>query len=897
MYRPRLLSTTAERVNNGPTEVGMRTSVYGGAVLAGIALLSGSASRISGQEPQSEPALVEVAEGTDLYIVELASPPTADGTSLAQTRGEKAAFRRDAANAGVRFLERYAYDGVFNGLSIRTGSTRSQLARLAGVKAVYPVLEVALPDVEPGESPELFSALSLTGADAAQNELGLTGAGVRVAVMDTGLDYHHPALGGCFGPGCRVVVGHDFVGDAFNASDTAATIPVNPVPVPDNDPDDCQGHGTHVSGIVGANDGATGLKGVAPGVTFGAYRVFGCDGNTTSDVMLAAMDRILADGADVLNMSIGASFQWPQYPTAQASDRLVRKGVVVVASAGNSGANGLYSLSAPSVGEKVISVASFDNIQTRARVFTISDDNRPISFNQATAAPPAPGEGSALMARTGTATSAADACDPLPVGSLAGRIALIRRGTCGFFVKATNAQIAGAVAVVIYNNVAGRQSITVAGTPAVTIPVVSISDTDGVLINNRLASGPVTLTWTHDVSVTPFATGNTISGFSSYGTSPNLSLKPDVGAPGGQIWSTYPLEKGGFFNNSGTSMASPHVAGAVALLLESRPHTSPAAVRTLLQNTALPKNWFGNPLLGFLDNVHRQGAGMVQIEDAIRATTLVEPSRLALGESEGGPATRELALRNDAPSAVTYELSHQAALATGPNTFAPAFFNAPAVVTFSAPSVTVPAGGSATVSVTIAPNAGLANRSLYGGYVVLTPVGGGQVLRVPFSGFKGDYQAIRALEPTRCGYPLLARVGGSTSCPGGPPALTLNGFTSQPAGASYTMVATDIPVILLHLDHQVRRLRFDVTEVATGKSWHRALEDNYFGRSSGATTFFAIGWDGTTQAGRKTYVVPNGQYQITVSVIKALGDDNNPAHVESWVSPTITIARPPSPTP
>jgi minor extracellular serine protease Vpr len=575
----------------------------------------------------------------------------------------------------------------------------------------------------------------------------------------------------------------------------------------------------------------------------------------------------------------------------------VRKGVVVVASAGNSGANGLYSLSAPSVGEKVISVASFDNVQSRARVFTISDDNRPISFNQATGAPPAPSEGSALMARTGTATSAADACDPLPAGSLTGRIALIRRGTCGFFVKATNAQNAGAAAVVIYNNVAGRQSITVAGTPAVTIPVVSISDTDGVLINNRLAAGPVTLTWTTNVSVTPVATGNTISGFSSYGASPNLSLKPDIGAPGGQIWSTYPLEKGGFFNNSGTSMASPHVAGAVALLLEARPHTPPAAVRTVLQNTALPRNWFGNPALGFLENVHRQGAGMVQIDDAIRATTGIEPSRLALGESEGGPATRELTIRNDTASAVTYQLSHTAALATGPNTFAPAFFNAPATVTFSAASVTVPAGGSSTVAVTIAPNAALADRSLFGGYLLATPVSGGQVLRVPFSGFKGDYQAIRALEPTRCGYPLLARVGGSTSCPGGPPAVTLTGFTSQPAGATFTMVGNDVPVILLHLDHQVRRVRFDVTDVATGKSWHRALEDEYVGRNSGATSFFAEAWNGTTQAGRKTYIVPNGQYQITISVTKALGDDDNPAHTESWTSPTITIARPPSTTP
>jgi subtilisin family serine protease len=87
-------------------------------------------------------------------------------------------------------------------------------------------------------------------------------------------------------------------------------------------------HGTHVAGIVGANGV---LKGVAPGVTFHAYRVFGCTGTTSSDIMLEAMERAAADGSDVLNMSIGAAYQWPQYPTSQGADRLVNEGVIVVA--------------------------------------------------------------------------------------------------------------------------------------------------------------------------------------------------------------------------------------------------------------------------------------------------------------------------------------------------------------------------------------------------------------------------------------------------------------------------------------------------------------------------------------------------------------------------------------
>ena len=149
--------------------------------------------------------------------------------------------------------------------------------------------------------------------------LGYRGNGVKVGIFDSGIDVDHPDL--------RVVGGVDLVGDG-------------------NGLDDCNGHGTHVAGIVGANGT---VKGVAPGVTFGAYRVFGCAGSTTSDIMVEAMERALADDMDVLNMSIGSSFQWPQYPTAQAADRLVNKGMVVVASIGNSGTSGLYAAGAPGV--------------------------------------------------------------------------------------------------------------------------------------------------------------------------------------------------------------------------------------------------------------------------------------------------------------------------------------------------------------------------------------------------------------------------------------------------------------------------------------------------------------------------------------------------------------------
>jgi minor extracellular serine protease Vpr len=194
--------------------------------------------------------------------------------------------------------------------------------------------------------------------------------------------------------------------------------------------------------------------------------------------MISAMERALFDGMDILNMSIGASFQWPQYPTAVAASRLVNKGMVVVTSIGNSGASGLYSASAPGVGKNVIGTASFENTHVLLPAFTISPDNTKIGYNTASAAPLPPTTGSFPMSRTGTVASAADACTatgaPAP-GSLTGTVVLIRRGTCGFAEKAANAQAAGAAGVVLYNNAAGFISPTVAGPVVITIPVVAVT--------------------------------------------------------------------------------------------------------------------------------------------------------------------------------------------------------------------------------------------------------------------------------------------------------------------------------------------------------------------------------------------------------------------------------------
>ena len=877
-------------------------------VFVGILLLilvAGDRSRLAGQDA-GQPALFD--ESTGAWLVELDTPVET--------------FRARAKDSGIVFTERFVYRKLWNGVSVRTSAEdASRLTRLRGVKAVFPVLNIEHAPIDEA-SPELLHALAMTGADIAQSELGLTGQGVRVAVIDTGVDYHHPDLGGGFGQGFRVAAGYDFVGDRYNSSGSGGALIMHP----DNDPDDCNGHGTHVAGIVGASgDPETGgVRGVAPGVTFGAYRVFGCDGTTTTDIMIAAMERALADGADVVNMSIGAAFQtWPQYPTAVAADALVDAGVVVVTSIGNSGASGLYSASAPGVGRKVIGVASFDNTHTELPYFEVSPGGA-YGYSQAAGAPNAPTTGNAPLALTTPPTipptlPGADACNtaaganPLPAGSFTGKIALIRRGTCSFYEKSRNAQLAGAVAVVLYNNALGLLSPTVAPpsatAPAVEIPVVAIQAAEGVTLGNQIGAGTATLAWTDKTADFVNSLGGRTSSFSSYGLSAELGIKPNIGAPGGAIKSTFPLEVRKYATLSGTSMASPHVAGAVALYLQQHPDATPASVKIALQNSADPVQF---STVTNRDSAHRQGGGMIDIDDAITATTRVTPSELSVGEATSAtPKTFTLTITNDSNTTVAYTLTHTPALTTFGSTFAPTTSTSAltfASVGFSAANVTVAAGGFATVDVTITPpgNTGglaLLDRSIYGGSVVIT--GGGRTSRVPYAGFTGDYQSIQVLARGGCSlvqFPAVFKRGGETECVAATAtaaAVKLDGaFTVQSAGATFNLEdSNDRPVVLFHLAHQSRRLEIQAVDVATDQAYLVGFVD-YLPRnaSAGVGGYARFTWDGkqlfTNPAGKvHRKALPDGAYKLRLIVTKALAEQGNAAHLETWTSPQINIVR------
>ena len=298
-------------------------SALTGVVVAVVFATTAGAGQV---EPLATAPSAETGQMTNetprYWFVEFPGAPLAEGRSDNAVDADDQQFRSEASTEKVSYKQRYRFKSLWNGISIEAKTSAiSRIRQFSSVKAVYPVGTYRMPETQK-ISPELATAIQMTGADIAQNELGLTGKGVKVAVMDTGVDWQHPDLGAGFGRGARVTTGWDFVGDSYNADPTIRPTSRHRIPIAD--PDDCNGHGTHVAGIIGAKGEVTG---VAPGVKFGAYRVFGCEGSTTDEIMLAAMERVVRDDMDVLNMSIGDAFNnWPGSPTAEAADRARQEG-------------------------------------------------------------------------------------------------------------------------------------------------------------------------------------------------------------------------------------------------------------------------------------------------------------------------------------------------------------------------------------------------------------------------------------------------------------------------------------------------------------------------------------------------------------------------------------------
>ncbi|MEU6860320.1 S8 family serine peptidase [Glycomyces sp. NPDC046736] len=774
----------------------------------------------------------------------------------------------EAVGHDLDFEIRHDFARVWNGVSVEAdAATVERIAGLDLVERVWTDVVFTGParvgaDRTEAAVPELAQAIATTRADEAHAR-GVTGEGVRVGVIDSGVDYTHPDLGGCFGEGCRVAYGTDFVGDDFDSDD-----PDNAEADPDEDPMDCGGHGTHVAGIVGASGTVTG---VAPGVTFGAYRVFGCEGSTSGEVIMQALEAALVDGMDVVNLSLGQSFQWPGYPTAVAADRLTEEGVTVVASMGNDGEAGVYSGSAPGVGEDVIAVASTDNPSQRMSAAFVPALDRAIGYNTLDAATePETGETSDPLVWLGRACA-----DDASEGDVNGKAALVVRGTCTFKEKYERAVAEGATAVVVYNDRSGPfggQGVEDQGVPA-----IAVTDADGEDLRDlaEIGKAPV-LEFTGDTVLVDLPRGGYTSSFSAYGPAPDLAFKPDVTAPGGGIWSTVPVVDGSYRSMSGTSMSAPHVAGAAALLLGAEPRLDPRDVRTRLANSARPVAWGDNPDLGELEAAHRQGTGRIDVIAALDARASLYPTGVNTGDGTEA-RTFELTLTSSDRQARDYELSHESTIATTGDVRDPGFHAAEPEVTFEPETLRLYPGQYATVAVTVTPSEELPLGSVFGGRVTATP-NKGEALTAAYSGYQGDYLAIPVLEHPE--YPRLGAVVGQD------PETREFEYRDLEDGETFSIADGPQLAALVYLGHQVASLEVSVANADTGEevTWDR---EAFLPRSPGPAD--AMGIHLADLAEQRPDAFEPGRWTLTVRVLKALGDEANPGHWEQWTSPEFTL--------
>jgi minor extracellular serine protease Vpr len=591
------------------------------------------------------------------------------------------------------------------------------LTRIPGVVSVKPVARYQITQ-DPGGSGSLAQAADYLQATEVRNQ-GFDGTGVKVGVVDSGIDYTHENLGGpgttaayeacnaqntvaptgecaaLFGPNApKVKGGTDFVGETWPNTDEQ----------PDPNPIDAEGHGTHVSDIIGGRSADGTHKGIAPGVDLYALKVCSSISTSCSGVgILEAIDWAMdpngdgdiSDALDIINLSLGSSYGQEQDDSTAAIDNAVRAGIVAVISAGNS-ADRPFIVGSPSTAARAISVAQTalpdDKLQTIA-----TDKGITVRYSKLQAWSPAP-----------TATISAPLATPSdPIGCAAtdfadfpaGAVALIARGTCNASLKSQNAQAAGASAVIIYNNVPGDPpDFSFGGGAAVTIPTYTISQADGRRLAAAVAAGAVTVTI--DPANTTSLT-NTVVGTSSRGPAiSGIRPKPDIGAPG--AWLSAEVGTGDEMTNfGGTSGAAPVVSGAAALILDKFPKTTPAIVKARLLNAASTENRTPDAQANLYPTpVSRIGAGEVRIAPALEDQGVLLNKALGSGNVGFGlphltkktTFTQGLSIRNSGSTAKRYLLSttfREAADANG------------AVVATVPASVNVPAGGVTAFDVTV----------------------------------------------------------------------------------------------------------------------------------------------------------------------------------------------------
>ncbi|WP_374718156.1 S8 family serine peptidase [Neobacillus sp.] len=572
-------------------------------------------------------------------------PETKIASITANLEKQQKNIKEKIKSKGVQFTYKKHFSTAFNGFSGELSiDDISKLEEINGVKHIYLANEYKRPEIKPNmvKSKSLFQT-SQTWVDA-----GLRGEGMVVSVIDTGIDPTHPDF--VLTDKSKAELTKKEVEEIVKQEGLKGKFYTEKVPYGYNYFDqndtiidkgtDTGAHGMHVAGIVAANGDETdgGIKGVAPEAQVLAMKVFSNDPlfpSTWSDVCLAAIDDSIKLGADVLNMSLGeiASFYNEQSAEEVAIQRAAENGIVSTMAAGNSGTisygweKPFYKnpdigvVEAPGIYKDGISVAAANNI--------FSQYEHSITINGFTAVGYGIDDWTSVISKGKSLQmvslkGAYGMPEDYEAVDVIGKVVLVKRGGgLSLADKAFIAEEMGAAGIIVYDD---GSSVFYKNQGGFGIPFMMVSKKDGESLEKAMTLGNTSI-HVKQIGKKDAPESGKMTEFSSWGTTPSLGLKPEITAPGGGILST--LNHGEYGEYSGTSMASPHVAGGGALvqqyLQKDKRFTGLSAsershlAKTLLMNTAkIIENTNGQPYSPRL-----QGAGMMQTYNAVKTPVYV----------------------------------------------------------------------------------------------------------------------------------------------------------------------------------------------------------------------------------------------------------------------------------
>ncbi|MBX3016598.1 MAG: S8 family serine peptidase [Bdellovibrionaceae bacterium] len=493
--------------------------------------------------------------------------------------------------------------------------------------------------------------------DASGKDVKLDGTGMKIGVIDSGIDYTHAMFGGpgtveayqaidpktpsALFPNSRVKGGYDFAGSNFDPRSPNLALHI---PEPDANPLDEGSHGSHVAGTIGGiGDGVTSYNGVAPGAELYALKVF-AKGPTSDTLVLAAMDFAMdpdrdgnpSDRLDVLNLSLGHAFGSNGGLYAEAIRNLARAGIVTVASAGNEG-DFAYITGAPGAVTEALSVAaSIDDAfhNTQFPTVAIASPSLGRLVVSRVEGPISKEIGSIVVPMDGKLVDVGLADKPMTeeqAAALKGNVALIARGGVAFKQKLDNVVAAGAVGALVTNN-NDEPAFVMGGDGSVDIPAVMIDKATGDKVRAAMATEEVRIEFTAKDVIEKPELIDSIVGFSSAGPrSVDSIIKPEITSPGAAIVSAAAGKGKEVAKMSGTSMAGPHIAGAIALLKQAHPDLSAYELKNLLMGrTVRLKTADGAGRV----TVARQGAGRVQVDRAVESPIVADRPSFSLGRQQ-----------------------------------------------------------------------------------------------------------------------------------------------------------------------------------------------------------------------------------------------------------------------